>query len=192
MPLILASTSPIRRTLLRQAGVEVLVLTPQVDEEAVKQAHGGDAPSLALRLAEAKALSLERPGDFIVGSDSTLSVDGQIFSKPRDRADAVRHLQEFSGKEMLLSSAVALARDGVVEWSHVDQARLRVRALSPGFIDSYVEAEWPDVAYCVGVFRMEGRGATLFEAVEGSHFTILGLPLLPLLGALRERGVLPS
>jgi septum formation protein len=189
--LILASTSPIRQQLLAQAGVEVLVLSPQVDEEAVKQAHRGDAASLALRLAEAKALSLDRPGALVIGSDSTLTVDGRAFSKPRDRADAERHLREFSGREMILSSAAALARDGIVEWSRVDQARLKVRPLSPEFIQSYLDAEWPSVAYCVGVFRMEGRGVNLFEAVEGSHFTILGLPLLPLLGALRERGVKP-
>ena len=188
MPLILASTSPIRRALLRQAGVEVLVLAPPIDEQQLKLAHDGDAASLALRLAEAKALSIDRPGDLVIGSDSTLSIDGRAYSKPRDRADAARHLREFSGKEILLSSAVAVARDGVVEWSHVDQARLRVRPLSPAFIESYLDAEWPAVAYCVGVFRMEERGVLLFEAVEGSHFTILGLPLLPLLGALRERG----
>jgi len=188
MPLILASTSPIRQHLLRQAGVEVLVLPPRIDEERVKQAHAGDAPSLALHLAEAKALSVDAPGALVIGSDSTLSVDGRLFSKPRDRADAARHLAAFSGREMLLSSAVALARDGRIEWSHVDRATLKVRTLSPAFIDAYLDAEWPDVAYCVGVFRMEGRGASLFDAVEGSHFTILGLPLLPLLGALRERG----
>ena len=83
---------------------------------------------------------------------------------------------------------MALARDGAVEWSHVDSATLDVRTLSPDFIDAYLDAEWPEVAYCVGVFRMEGRGVTLFDRVEGSHFTILGLPLLPLLGALRETG----
>ena len=93
---------------------------------------------------------------------------------------------------MVLSSAVALARDGVIEWSHIDRATLNARTLSPGFIDSYLDEEWPDVAYCVGVFRMEGRGATLFDSVEGSHFTILGLPLLPLLGALREKGVMAA
>ena len=188
MSLILASTSPIRRHLLHQAGVEVVVLPPRLDEERVKQAHAGDAASLALHLAEAKALSVEAPGALVIGSDSTLTVDGRAYSKPRDRADAARHLAEFSGKEMLLSSAVALARNGAIDWSHVDRATLKVRTLSPAFIDSYLDAEWPDVAYCVGVFRMEGRGASLFEAVEGSHFTILGLPLLPLLGALRERG----
>ncbi len=189
MPLILASTSPIRRQMLHQAGVEVVVLTPQVDEQAVHNTHEGKACDLAMQLAKAKALSVGAPGDLIIGSDSTLAVDGRIYSKPRDRADAARHLSEFSGKEMILSSAVALARDRAIEWSYIDQALLRVRSLSPGFIESYLDAEWPDVAYCVGVFRMEGRGVTLFEAVEGSHFTILGMPLLPLLRALRERGV---
>jgi septum formation protein len=186
--LILASTSPIRAQLLEQAGVEVLVRAPQIDEERVKQAHDGDAASLALHLAEAKAMSIAAAGALVIGSDSTLSVDGQTYSKPRDRADAARHLAAFSGREMVLSSAVALARDGIVAWRHVDRARLKVRLLSAGFIEAYLDAEWPDVAYCVGVFRMEGRGVTLFEAVEGSHFTILGMPLLPLLGALRERG----
>ena len=192
MPLILASTSPIRLHMLSQAGVEVAALAPSVDEDSIKLAHAGDAPGLALRLAKAKALSLDRPGDVVIGSDSTLSVDGQSFSKPIDRADARRHLELFSGKRMILSSAVALARNGAIEWSHVDQAVLDVRTLSPAFIESYLDAEWPDVAYCVGVFRMEGRGVTLFDRVDGSHFTILGMPLLPLLGALRERGILAA
>ena len=192
MPLILASTSPIRLHLLAQAGVEVLALAPQIDEETVKQGHDGDASSLALYLAKAKALSLDRPSDWIIGSDSTVTVDGRLFSKPGDRAEAARHLGQFSGKQMILSSAVALARDGVIEWSHIDRATLNVRTLSPGFIGSYLDEEWPDVAYCVGVFRMEGRGATLFDSVEGSHFTILGLPLLPLLGGLREKGIMAA
>ncbi len=188
MPLILASTSPIRRQLLAQAGIAIVAIAPQVDENAIKQDHDGDAAGLALRLAEAKALSIDRPGELVIGSDSTLAVDGRLYSKPIDRADAARHLAQFSGRRMLLSSAVALARDGVVVWSEVDLATLDVRSLSPDFIESYLDAEWPAVAYCVGVFRMEGRGVSLFDAVEGSHFTILGLPLLPLLGALREKG----
>jgi septum formation protein len=178
--------------MLVQAGVEVIALDPQVDETRIKQGYDGDAPSLALRIAEAKAGSLDRPGDFVIGSDSTLSVEGRLFSKPADRTDAAHHLALFSGKQMILSSAVAVARDGVIEWRHVDQATLHVRTLSPAFIEAYLDAEWPEVAYCVGVFRMEGRGVTLFEAVEGSHFTILGMPLLPLLGALRERGMLAA
>ena len=192
MPLILASTSPIRHHLLAQAGVEVIAVAPRLDEEMVKQEHVGDAASLALTLAEAKAMSLDRPGNWIIGSDSTLSVDGQLFSKPIDRADAARHLAHFSGRRMILSSAVALALDGEVDWRHVDSATLDVRTLSPAFIESYLDQEWPEAAYCVGVFRMEGRGATLFDRVEGSHFNILGLPLLPLLGALRERGIMAS
>jgi septum formation protein len=178
--------------MLAQAGVEVAAIAPGVDEESIKLSHQGDAPSLALRIAEAKALSLDRAGDLVIGSDSTLSVDGRLFSKPADRGDAARHLAYFSGKQMMLSSAVALARDGVVEWRHVDTARLDVRTLSAGFIETYLDHEWPEVAYCVGVFRMEGRGVTLFEAIDGNHFTILGMPLLPLLAALRERGMMAS
>ena len=178
--------------MLAQAGVDAAAIAPSVDEESLKQSHQGDASSLALRIAEAKALSLHRPGDLVIGSDSTLSVEGRLFSKPADREDAARHLTYFSGKQMMLSSAVALARDGVVEWRHVDTARLDLRELSPGFIENYLNQEWPEVAYCVGVFRMEGRGVTLFDAIDGNHFTILGMPLLPLLGALRERGMMPS
>jgi septum formation protein len=190
--LILASTSPIRRDLLNAAGVAFDVAAPAVDEEAVKAEHIGDGAALALGLAEAKALSVVAPGALVLGSDSTLSVDGVLYSKPRDRAEAAEHLAYFSKRTMLLSSAAALVCDGIVEWSMVDRATLYVRALSRDFIDAYLDAEWPDVAYCVGVFRMEGRGVTLFTHVEGSHFTILGLPLLPLLGALREQGELTS
>ena len=192
MPLILASTSPIRIRLLAEAGVQATAMMPRLDEEEIKDQHAGDAPSLALRLAEAKALSLDRPGDWVMGSDSTLSVEGRSFSKPRDRAEAARHLAFFSGKRMFLASAVALARNGAVAWKHGDVATLDVRPLSPEFIYAYLDAEWPAVAYCVGVFRMEGRGVNLFDRVDGSHFTILGLPLLPLLGALRERGLVAA
>lgn len=192
MGLILASTSPIRAQLLRAAGVAFDVAAPAVDEDAVKAAHCGDGAALALGLAEAKAGSVAAPGALVLGSDSTLSVDGTLFSKPRDRAEAALHLARFSGRTMLLASAAALVRDGAVVWRTVDTATLQVRDLSPRFIESYLDAEWPEVAYCVGVFRMEGRGVTLFDRVEGSHFTILGLPLLPLLGALRAQGELAS
>lgn len=192
LPLILASTSPIRRHLLAQAGVECAIASPDVDEAAVQRAYCGDGASLAQALATAKALSVDRPGDLIIGCDSVLEVEGRLYAKPLDKEDAARHLAQFSGQTMTLSSAVTLARDGAVEWSFVDRATLDVRALSPEFIAAYLDAEWPEVAYCVGVFRMEGRGVTLFERVEGSHFTILGLPLMPLLGALRERGVMAS
>lgn len=193
MSLILASNSEIRRHMLTQAGVEYRVMAPDFDEVPIKRAHLGDGASLARQLAEGKALSVRgEPGDWVIGSDSVVSVDGKIFSKPRDRAEAADHLAAFSGRSMLLSSAVALARDGELGWSHADTARLSVRLLSRSFIDTYLDAEWPAIAWCAGAFRMEGRGVTLFSAVDGSHFTILGMPLLPLLGALRDRTVLPS
>ena len=193
MALILASTSSIRADMLDQAGISYRVEAPRLDEDLIKQRHSGDGASLAKRLAEAKAQSVAAaPEDWVIGSDSVISVDGKRYSKPRDRAEAAKHLAAFSGRTMLLSSAVALTTGGTAEWSHADTARLEVRPLSASFIETYLDAEWPAVSYCVGVFRMEGRGVTLFNSVEGSYFTILGMPLLPLLGALRQRGILPS
>lgn len=178
--------------MLEQAGVEFDVRSPVFDEDQVKR-DGLEGEELARRLAEGKAGSISLgPEDWLIGSDSTISVDGVRYSKPRSRDEAAAHLRTFSGRTMLLSSAVALARQGEVDWSHVDTARLKVRLLSDDFVEQYLDLEWPDVGYCVGVFRMEGRGVTLFEEVDGSHFTILGMPLIPLLGALRQRGLMPS
>ncbi|MBA3669948.1 MAG: Maf family protein [Sphingomonas sp.] len=193
MPLILASASPIRRALLVQAGIEYEAIAATVDEAAIKKLHH-DADTAALELAEAKALqvSADRPADWIIGSDSIVTVDGWMFDKPADRAEAEAHLRLFAGKVIILTSAVALARGGKVDWSLTDRANLTVRPLSDRFIADYLDAEWPAVSYCVGVFRMEGRGVALFDRIEGSHFTILGLPLLPLLGALRARGLVQS
>ena len=192
MNLILASSSKIRRAMLDMAGVEYRALPSNVDEGALK--GEGDARAIAERLAAAKALDVSAtvPDDWVVGSDSVVSVEGRLFDKPLDRDNAAEHLRFFSGKTMELSSAVALARGGRVEWSHVETARLQVRPLSDDFITFYLDQEWPDVGYCVGVFRLEGRGVQLFSAIEGSHSTILGMPLVPLLGALRERGLMPA
>jgi septum formation protein len=189
LSLILASTSPIRRQILDAAGVEYEAVSPQVDEEELK-AGLSDASDIALRLAEAKAVSVA--GEWVIGSDSVVSVDGRSFDKSKSRDDAAEHLRLFSGKTMLLSSAVALARGGSIDWSHVETARLEVRPLSDRFIETYLDAEWPEVGYCVGVFRLEGRGVQLFDRIKGDYFTILGMPLVPLLGALRDRGVLPA
>jgi septum formation protein len=192
MSLILASNSQIRKHMLEQAGINFQVRSPLFDEDQLKQA-GLEGEELARRLAEGKAASIvSGPDSWVIGSDSTVSVDGVRFSKPRDLGQAAEHLRRFSGRTMLLSSAVALSRQGCVEWSHAETARLTVRRLSSAFIEQYLDSEWPEVGYCVGVFRMEGRGVTLFEEVDGSHFTILGMPLIPLLGALRERGLMPS
>jgi septum formation protein len=119
-----------------------------------------------------------------------VSAAGRLFDKPRDRREATEHLRFFSGKEMLLTSAVALARGGELDWRHVETASLQVRPLPDAFIADYLHAEWPEVGYTVGVFRLEARGVQLFDRIEGDHFTVLGMPLIPLLGALRERGLL--
>ena len=177
--------------MLEQAGVDFEVVPAAVDEAAVKRTFG-DPQQAALELAMAKALAVSgaHPGDWTIGSDSIVSVDGRTFDKPGGREQAAEHLRFFSGRDMLLTSAVALARDGAVDWAHGDTAELRVRPLSDAFIDEYLEREWPAVGGCVGVFRMEGPGVQLFGDVRGSHFTILGMPLIPLLEALRERGLL--
>jgi len=193
MSLILASNSQIRKAMLEQAGLEFEVRTPAFDEHEAKRAFDGDSEKLTMKLAAGKAASVGAGADdWIIGSDSTVTVEGTRYSKPRDRDEAATHLRAFSGRVMLLSSAVALARLGAIEWVHAETARLHWRSLSDGFIASYLDEEWPEVGYCVGVFRMEGRGVTLFDRVEGNHFTILGMPLLALLGALRDRGLMPS
>lgn len=179
--------------MLEQAGIDFEVRSPQFDETAAKQGKDASGEALALRLAEAKAASvIAGEGDWVIGSDSTVTVDGTRYSKPRTRQEAADHLRRFSGKNIDLSSAVALANGGLVDWSFAETARLQVRSLSEEFIEQYLQEEWPEVGYCVGVFRMEGRGVTLFDEVDGSHFTILGMPLLPLLGALRQRGLIPA
>lgn len=194
MTIILASASVIRRSMLAAAGVVHDVDPARVDESAVKAAHHGDDFQLALALAEAKAAEISRRHSqyWTIGGDSLVSVEGRRFDKPLSRDEAADHLRFFSGKEMRLTSAAALAQDGVVDWSRAEQAVLRVRPLSEEFIHTYLDSEWPAVGQCVGVFRMEGPGVNLFDRVEGDHFTILGMPLLPLLGALRERGLMPS
>jgi septum formation protein len=127
----------------------------------------------------------------VLGSDSLVDVEGRRFDKPASREDAAAHLRFFAGKVMHLHSAAALARGEDILWSHGAMASLRVTAMSDAFIDAYLDAEWPAVAGCVGVFRIEARGVQLFEGIEGDHFTVLGMPLLPVLGALRDLGELP-
>jgi len=191
--LILASSSSIRRKMLADAGVEFEVTPADIDEETHKEGQT-DPALIATSLAEAKAVSVSetREGVWVIGSDSVVSVDGQLFSKPGSRDEAAEHLRFFSGKKMLLVSAAALARDGAADWSLSGQAQLQVRELSEEFIQSYLDAEWPEVGNTVGVFRIEGPGIQLFDAISGGHFTILGMPLLPLLKQLRNRGLLPS
>lgn len=191
MSLILASQSASRRAMLEAAGIAFEPIPAQLDERALEAGLSDAAPGkVALALAEAKALALSasHPGRLVLGSDSLVEVDGRRFDKPASRDDAAAHLRFFSGKVMQLHSAAALARDGAVIWRHGALARLRVRALSERFITSYLGHEWPALGACVGVFRIEARGVQLFETIEGDHFTVLGMPLLPVLAALREHG----
>ena len=178
--------------MLDQAGIAFEARPADLDERALEASLAGSSPSaVALALAEAKALAVSCPGKVILGSDSLLDVDGRRFDKPADREAAAEHLRFFSGRTMHLHSAAALVRDGTTIWSHAALARLQVRTLSEDFIDAYLGAEWPAVSWCVGVFRIEAMGVQLFEAIEGDYFTVLGMPLLPVLGALRQLGELP-
>ncbi len=193
--LVLASQSPSRKAMLTEAGVPFAARAADVDERALEATLSGAAPGeVALALARAKALAgaAQASDSWVLGSDSLVSVEGRRFDKPRSRDEAAEHLRFFSGKVMELHSAAALARDGQVDWDHADVARLKVRDLSDRFIESYLAAEWPAVSGCVGVFRIEALGVQLFESIDGSHFTVLGMPLLPVLVALRARGVVPA
>ena len=198
MKLVLASGSASRRTMLEAAGVPFEAVRPMVDEESAKaslRAEGVGARDLADALAELKALRVsgQLPGVLVLGSDSVVVLaDGTMLDKPADRAAAAVQLAMLSGTTHDLYSAAVIAEGGRAIWRQVDRARLHVRQLSPAFIDSYLDKEWPAIAGCVGCYRMEGCGAQLFTRVDGSHFTVLGLPLLPVLDFLRVRGVMTS
>ncbi len=191
--IVLASKSASRQAMLSAAGIPFEARPAGIDERATEAALGNSPPAgVALALARAKALAVTEAERLVLGSDSLVVVEGRRFDKPSSRQDAATHLRHFSGKAMELHSAAALARRGEVVWSHAALARLQVRDLSDAFIETYLDAEWPAVSGCVGVFRIEGPGVQLFEHVEGDQFTVLGMPLLPLLGALRELGELPA
>lgn len=193
--IVLASQSASRKAMLEAAGVPFEARGADVDEAEIKrELIGVPACEVALILAEAKALavSVATPGKLVLGGDSLVEVCGRLFDKPRSREQAAEHLRFFSGNTMTLHSAAVLIRDGVTTWRHCEPAKLKVRRLSDSFIDSYLDREWPAVSGCVGVFRIEALGVQLFETIEGSHFTVLGMPLLALLGALRAQGELAA
>ncbi|MET0180566.1 MAG: nucleoside triphosphate pyrophosphatase [Novosphingobium sp.] len=193
MTVILASQSASRRAMLEAAGVAFEVRPAEVDEAAIRRELIAVPPrEVATILAEAKALAVSCavPGRLVLASDSLVDVAGRLFAKPTSREDAADQLRFFSGNTMRLTSAAVLTRDCAPVWRHVEDARLKVRKLDDAFIAAYLDAEWPALAGCVGCFRIEGRGVQLFEGVEGSHFTVLGMPLLPVLAALRREGAL--
>ena len=190
--IVLASNSASRKAMLEAAGVAFTAQAPDVDERALEAEMDGAEPAeIAQALAAAKAAAVTADG-LVLGSDSLVEIDGRRFDKPQSREQAAEHLRFFSGKVMTLHSAAALAKDGQIVWVGSDFARLRVRELSEEFIEAYLNAEWPAVSYCVGVFRIEGPGVQLFESIMGDQFTVLGMPLLQVLDALREEGVLTT
>ncbi|MBX9454219.1 MAG: Maf-like protein [Mesorhizobium sp.] len=189
--IVLASGSPFRRKMLEDAGLDIEVEKPQIDERAVEAAvaNSGVGPEdLALILAEAKALevSQDRPGALVIGTDQTLSLGDEVLHKPRDMEEARRRLLALSGRTHQLNSAVVLMRDGEVLWRHVGVARLTMRELDPGFIGRHLSHVGEKALSSVGAYQIEGEGIQLFETIEGDHFTIVGMPLLPLLAKLRE------
>jgi septum formation protein len=191
--IILASGSPFRKQLLDNAGVTVDVVRPEIDERAVEaplKETGATPEDVALVLAEAKAVSVseQHPAALVIGSDQTLSLDDRIFHKPADMETARRHLLALSGETHQLNSAVVIARDGEALWRHVEIARLSMRDLDPEFIGRHLARVGEKALTSVGAYQIEGEGIQLFERVEGDFFTIMGMPLLPLLAKLRELG----
>ena len=195
MTVILASQSASRRAMLEQAGVPFEEIPARIDERALEaelEAASPEAVATALAQAKAIAVSTAHPEAFVLGSDSLVEVAGRRFNKPGSRDEAAEHLRFFSGKVMNLHSAAVLARNGTGQWRNAAVASLYVNEISDKFIKHYLDAEWPAVSGCVGVFRIENRGVQLFERIEGDYFTILGMPLLPVLNALRKFGELPQ
>ncbi|HSJ77770.1 MAG TPA: Maf family protein [Erythrobacter sp.] len=179
--------------MLDAAGVAYQSIPADIDERAVEAGLAGASPgevAEALAVAKAAAVAALHPQALVLGSDSLVVADGRRFDKPRSVEEAGEHLRFFSGKVMELHSAAALVRGDGCEWSHTSIARLHVRELSDEFIAHYLGLEWPEISHTVGAFRIEGPGVQLFEHIEGDQFTVLGMPLLPLLGALRDEGVM--
>lgn len=194
-PLVLASQSASRKAMLGAAGVTFDAHPAHIDERALEAGLGDAAPdqvAAALALAKAQATSAAHPGALVLGSDSLAEAGGRRFDKPRSRDEAAAHLRFFSGKVLNLHSAAALVRAGQCVWQDGAVAHLHVHVLSDTFIESYLDHEWPEVSGCVGVFRIEGRGVQLFERIDGDYFTVLGMPLLKVLGALRHLGEMAS
>lgn len=192
----LASGSASRRALMRGAGIECDLVKPNVDEDAAKATMRQEGLSIsdqAMALAELKAIKIsrQRPG-LVIGGDQMLALDGVAFDKPKDMAEARSHLQRLSGKTHTLETAIIVAENGEPVWRHLARPKLTVRPLSDAFLDTYLEVCGEALLSTVGAYQLESMGAQIFTQIEGDYFSILGLPLLPLLDYLRVRGVLPQ
>lgn len=193
MSLILASGSATRRQMLEAAGLTIGVQAPRVDEDAAKaslRAQGLKPRDQADALAELKALSVSRGApDFVIGADQMLAVENEVLDKPKDIAEARTHLLRLRGRTHELITAAVVAREGAIIWRHIDTPKLKMRAFSDVFLDDYMERVGEGALRSVGAYQLEGLGAQLFERIEGDYFSVLGLPLLPLLAFLREHGL---
>ncbi len=196
-PLVLASASGVRRRLLENAGLDFQVDAANVDEENLKtaiRAEGGGAGEVAETLAELKAVTVSHrhPQALVIGADQTLDCNGQFFDKPADMDHARGHLTALAGRTHTLHSSVCVVERGARLWHENAAAHLTMWPLSESFIDNYLQRAGADICESVGAYRLEGLGIQLFQRIDGDFFTILGLPLLPLLAYLRQRAVLAS
>lgn len=195
--LILASSSKARHTMLKNAGVECEAIASMIDEEGYKQAmkaEGANAAQAAETLAEMKALRMyrQRPDGIVIAADQMLECNGTWFDKPKDRDNTRAQLLALRGKTHQLVSAAVIYKEGSRIWGTIDTAHLTMRNFTEEWLDDYLDAAGEDIFHCVGGYQLEGIGAQLFTEVRGDYFTVLGLPLLPLIGFLRDHGVLKA
>jgi len=197
LQLILASASKSRKDLLEKAGLSFESITANVDEDELKvslQSAGATAAETALALAELKALRISRdyPAHYIIGADQMLDCNGVWFDKPADRDHARAHLAALRGKTHFLQTAVCVALAGTVIWHHIDEAALYMRPFSDDFLEEYLQQTGDGILSCVGAYQLEGLGVQLFQKIDGDFFSILGLPLLPLLDFIRGHRIILS
>ncbi len=192
-PLMLASQSQVRQELLANAGLSFETIPAAIDERAVQWNSGlarGDEIAVCLACEKAREVSSRSPGRYVIGADQTLECDGRLFNKPAGRAGAAEHLRALSGRTHTLYAAAAIVRDGRLLFENVSAARMTMRKLSEEAIEAYLDAAGDAATASVGAYQLEKLGVHLFSRIDGDHFTILGLPLLPLLAFLRGQGLL--
>jgi septum formation protein len=194
---ILASTSATRQRVLREAGLFFSIEASGVDEDAAKQGMRAEEmppreQAAALAALKALAVSEKQPKALVIGADQMLAIDHDVLDKPRDMAEARMHLQRMRGRHHELVTAIVAARGCEVIWRHVEAPRLKMRAFSDMFLDLYLQEAGEAVLSSVGAYQLEGLGSQLFERVEGDYFSVLGMPLFPLLAFLREQGMAPQ
>ncbi|OJU03127.1 MAG: septum formation inhibitor Maf [Rhizobium sp. 63-7] len=197
LPLILASSSPFRRGLMENAGLRFEAVAAEIDERAIEaplEQQGATPDQVALVLAEAKALDVSRrfPGAVVLGSDQTMSLGGRVYHKPKDRREAAENLLSLAGRTHQLNSAIVLACDSEIMVREVAHARLTMRAFTAEFVEAYLDRVGETIFRSVGGYQLEGEGIQLFSAIDGDYFTIVGLPMLPLLEHLRNLGVIDA